>query len=109
MVLLATGAASATPAKVAHGAYECWAHGASRMLLNFKVIAEGRYSNEDGNEKGTFAYDPASGVVTFKGGHLDGVMPDGFKSVYQERQGKPVLSFIGRSGGEAAFCERVGK
>ncbi len=108
LALLATGAAAAPP-KVAHGTYECWANGAARMLMNFKVIGDGRYSNEDGNEKGVFVYDPASGVMTFQGGHLDGVMPEGFKAVYQERQGRPVLSFISRSGGEAAFCERVGK
>jgi hypothetical protein len=109
LALLTMGSASAAPAKVARGAYECWAHGAARMLMNFKVIGDGRYSTEDGDETGAFAYHTASGAVAFKGGHLDGVMPDGFKAVYQERQGKPVLSFIGRSGGEAAFCERAGK
>jgi hypothetical protein len=77
--------------------------------MNFKVLGNGRYSNQDGDEKGAFAYDPASGSVSFMGGHLDGTMPDGFRAVYQERKGKPVLSFIGRSGGETAFCERVGR
>lgn len=95
----------AAPPKVQPGAYACWAHGAARMLMNFKVIGDGRYSNEDGDEKGSFAYDAASGQVTFKGGHLDGAMPDGFTAVYEARESRHVLSFRGRSGGEAAFCE----
>lgn len=109
LVLSAAGAAHAAPAKVAPGNYQCWAHGAARLLMNFKVIGDGRYSNQDGDEKGAFAYAAASGTVTFKGGHLDGAMPDGFTAVYQERKGRPVLSFIGRSGGEAAFCELAGR
>jgi hypothetical protein len=109
LALCAAGAAFAAPAKVAPGNYQCWAHGAARILMNFKVIGEGRYSNEDGDEKGAFTYAAASGVVTFKGGHLDGAMPDGFKAVYQERKARPVLSFIGRSGSEAAFCELAGR
>ena len=109
LAILVAMPAGAAPEKVAPGAYECWANGAARLLLNFKVVGDGRYSNEDGNEKGSFAYDAGSGVVTFKGGHLDGAMPDGFKAVYQDRKGRFVLSFRGRSGGEAAFCERVGK
>ncbi len=109
LAILVALPAGAAPAKVAPGAYECWANGAARLLMNFKVIGDGRYSNEDGDEKGSFAYDAGSGVVTFKSGHLDGAMPDGFKAVYQDRKGRFVLSFRGRSGGEAAFCERVGK
>jgi hypothetical protein len=98
-------AAAAAPAKVVAGAYACWAHGAARMLLNFKVTGDKRYTNEDGDEKGEFVYDPSSGLISFKGGHLDGAMPDGFTAVYQDRKGRHVLSFRGRSGGEAAFCE----
>jgi len=99
----------AAPPSVLPGAYECWAHGAARMLMNFKVTAPGRYTNEDGNEAGRFTYDPASGLVSFKGGHLDGAMPDGFKAVYEARTQRHVLSFRGRSGGEAAFCEHQGR
>jgi hypothetical protein len=97
--------ALAAPPKVLPGAYECWAHGAPRLLMNFKVTGDGRYSNEDGNEKGAFA----SGLVLFKGGHLDGAMPDGFTAVYEARKARNVLSFRGRSGGEAAFCEHQGR
>jgi hypothetical protein len=101
--------AAAAPAKVAGGAYECWANGAARMLMNFKVTGDGRYSNEDGNEKGAFAYTADSGLITFKGGHLDGAMPDGFKAVYHENHGRPTVSFRSGRGSEAAFCERAGR
>lgn len=110
-VALLTGSAvpvSAAPAKVAGGTYECWANGAARMLLNFKVTGDGRYSNEDGNEKGRFAYDVGSGQVTFMGGHLDGAMPDGYKAIYHEDHRRPTVSFRSARGSEAAFCERPG-
>jgi len=108
-VALASAGALAAPPRVLPGAYECWANGAARMLMNFKVLGDGRYSNEDGNEKGAFAYDAASGLMVFKGGHLDGVMPDGFKAIYEARTHRHVLSFRGRMGGEAAFCEHQGR
>jgi len=100
-------AQAAKPAVVATGSYECWAHGQARMLLNFKVTGKSTYTGE--SDKGSFTYDSASGKVTFKGGHLDGVMPKGFTTVYHEKNGKPTVSFRGTSGSEASFCERVGK
>lgn len=98
-----------SPSTVATGSYECWAHGAARMLMNFKVTGAGKYAQPDGGEQGTFTYTPATGAIVFKGGHLDGVMPDGFTSVYHEKKGKPTVSFRGRSGSEAQFCERVNR
>lgn len=98
-----------SPAAVAAGSYECWAHNTPRMLMNFKVTGAGKYSNADGNKHGSFTYTPATGLVVWKGGHLDGAMPDGFTAVYHETNKKPTVSFRGRSGSEAQFCERVNR
>ncbi len=103
----AVDAQAAKPAVVATGSYECWAHGQARMLLNFKVTGKDTYAGE--SSKGSFTYDSASGKVTFKGGHLDGMMPKGFTTIYHEPHGKPTVSFRGPSGGEASFCERARK
>ena len=97
------------PAAVAPGNYECWAHGSARMLLNFKVTGKDRYTDPDGKVRGSFTYSAGTGAITFKGGHLDGVMPNGFTSIYHELKGKPTVSFRGRGGAEASFCERAGK
>lgn len=94
------------PAALATGAYECWAFSSPRMGLNFTVTGPGQYVGLD-NVRGTFTYNPATKEVVFRSGPLQGVMPDGFKSIYEVRQGKPTLSFIGRSGAEASFCEHV--
>jgi len=102
----AAGAAK-VPAAVAAGSYGCWAHGSARMLLNFKVTGANTYSGSKGN--GSFNYDKASGKIGFKGGHLDGVLPDGFVTVYHEPHGKPTVSFRNARGGEVSFCERAGK
>lgn len=104
---VAAVAQAARPAVVAPGSYECWAHGQARMLLNFKVTGKNTYAGE--SSKGSFTYDSASGKLTFKGGHLDGIMPKGFTTVYHEKNGKPTVSFRGASGSEASFCERAGK
>ena len=104
--MLIVGSAHAqSPASVATGSYECWGNGSPRMLLNFKVTGKNTYSDPNGKEKGTFAYDPASGAITFKGGHLDGVMPKGFTSVYHEPKKRPTVSFRSARGAEASFCE----
>lgn len=104
---VAMSPAAAAPAKVAAGAYECWGNGAPRMLLNFNILDDSRYGNEDGNERGAFGYDSAGGRITFKGGHLDGAMPNGFTAIYHEPKGRPTVSFRSARGAEASFCERV--
>jgi len=107
--LAATAHAAQGPAAVAQGSYECWGNGSPRLLMNFKVVGKDRYTDADGKEKGTFSYNPATGAITFKGGHLDGVMPPGFTSIYHEPRNKPTVSFRGKSGAEAQYCERAGK
>lgn len=108
-LLLPTLATAQAPKSVALGTYECWSWGQPRMLMNFKVTSNKDYKSIDGNKKGAFAYLPSTGLITFKGGHLDGVLPNGFTAVYHEKNNKPTVSFRGRSGSEAQFCERVGK
>lgn len=100
-------AQAAKPAMVAAGTYECWANGSARGMMNFKVTGKGMYAGD--GDKGRYEYDAASGKITFKGGHLDGVMPAGFVSVYHEPRGRPTVSFRSGRGSEASFCERVGK
>ena len=104
---LACAAHAQSPAAVAQGSYECWGNGSPRLLLNLKVTGKDRYTDPEGKQKGTFAYNPANGAITFKGGHLDGVMPTGFTSIYHEPKGKPTVSFRSGRGAEASFCERV--
>ena len=99
--------AGAPPGKVASGVYECWAFSSPRPLLNFKVVGSGQYTSPEG-ERGAFSFDAASGRITFKGGHLDGAMPDGFVAVYHEPGGRPTVSFRSARGSEASFCERIG-
>ena len=107
--LMVPPARAAPPAAVATGSYECWGHGTARLLLNFKVTGKSNYSDPDGKERGSFVYDSASGAIAFKGGHLDGVMPTGFTSVYHESKNVPTVSFRSGRGAEASFCERAGK
>lgn len=99
--------AMAAPVTVAQGSYECWGNGSPRMLLNFKILGKDRYANEDGDQRGAFSYDSVSGRISFKGGHLDGVMPNGFTTNYHETNGKPTVSFRSARGAEASFCEHV--
>ena len=106
MLIVSCAAYAQSPASVAPGNYECWGNGSARMLLNFKVTGKNTYTSADGKEKGTFNYDPSSGAITFKGGHLDGVMPKGFTSVYHEPKKRPTVSFRSARGAEASFCER---
>ena len=107
--LLAAHVLAQPPASVAQGNYECWGNGSPRLLLNFKVTGRDRYTDPDAKERGSFAYDTGSGAITFNGGHLDGVMPNGFTSVYHENKNKPTVSFRSARGSESSFCERVGK
>jgi hypothetical protein len=101
----AAAAAGASAGAVAEGAYECWANGQARPLLNFIVRGGGRYVGADGTA-GTYRLDPSTSRITFSGGALDGVMPDGFSAVYGAPRGRPTVSFRGRGGGEAAFCQK---
>ena len=98
-----------SPASVAQGSYECWGNGSARMLLNFKVSGKDRYTDPEGKERGSFAYNQSTGAITFKGGHLDGVMPIGFTSIYHEPKTRPTVSFRSARGAEASFCGRAGK
>ncbi|HET7843642.1 MAG TPA: hypothetical protein VFL14_05800 [Xanthomonadales bacterium] len=91
-------------AAVPLGDYECWAFGEARMLLNFAVTGDGTYRASDGSES-TFAFDPATGAIRFAG-YLAESMPDGFTAKYYTPNGKPTVSFRGRSGSEASFCEK---
>ena len=109
MVSLCGVGQAQAPAAVAQGSYECWGNGSPRLLLNFKVTGKDRYADPEGKEKGSFAYNPANGAITFKGGHLDGVMPTGFTSVYHEKNKRPTVSFRSGRGAEASFCELKGK
>lgn len=94
------------PLKVTTGAYECWANGAPRLLLNFSIRSTTEYRDSD-NKPGTYTYDSKTGRITFKGGGLDGVMPRNFYSIYHEPKGRPTVSFRNAQGSEASFCERT--
>lgn len=96
----------AAPAKVAMGSYECWANGQARMLLNFKIKSATQYTGSD-DKPGNYSYDSHSGKITFKGGSLDGAMPDGYVSIYHEQKGQPTVSFRSPRGAEASFCQLV--
>lgn len=89
---------------VALGAYECWAFNTSRMNLNFQVTGSGSYRASDGSS-GHFTFDPASKRIQFTG-YLADSMPEGFTAIYHEPKGLPTVSFRGRGGTEASFCEK---
>jgi hypothetical protein len=101
LMLLATSDASA---KVGLGAYECWAFSSPRMDLNFEVTDDHSYVASDGSA-GTFKFDPETQSISFTG-YLGDVMPEGFTTIYHEPNGRPTVSFRGRGGAEASFCER---
>lgn len=90
---------------VAIGSYECWAFNSARMDLNFEVTAPGRYTAAADGSEGSFSFDAGSGQIRFTG-YLGEAMPDGFTAVYHEPNGRPTVSFRGRSGSEASFCEK---
>lgn len=91
--------------EVATGSYECWAFNSARMDLNFEVTGPGRYTAAADGSEGSFSFDQASGQIRFAG-YLGEAMPDGFTSIYYEPNGRPTVSFRGRSGSEASFCEK---
>jgi hypothetical protein len=105
----ATGTAAAAaganaPGTMAAGSYECWANGQARMLMNFNVTSGSSYSGQ--GKAGTYSID-ASGRLTFRGGNLDGAMPQGFYARYYAPGGRPTVSFVSPRGAEAAFCQKV--
>lgn len=101
-------ACAAGGGEIEAGEYECWANGQSRQLMNFTASGGSKYKGSDGST-GTYSFDPASSRITFNGGSLDGIMPDGFYSVYAVTGGIPQVSFISARGAEAAFCQRQKK
>jgi hypothetical protein len=106
---LATGSGGAQTTRggpLAPGSYECWAFSSPRMGLNFTITGPGAYRGAEGGT-GAFSYDAATGAITFTSGPLAGAMPTGFRVIYEVRRGKPTVSFVGTSGAEASFCEKV--
>lgn len=87
------------------GAYECWANGEARLNMNFTVKDGGSYAGPDG-DAGTYSLDDSTKKLTFKGGSLDGAMPDGFFAEYKAGE-PPTVSFVSGRGSEAAFCQRA--
>lgn len=95
---------AAVPSEVRTGNYECWAFSSARMDLNFEVTGPGRYIAAADGSEGTFSLDAGTGQIRFTG-YLGDAMPDGFTAIYHEPRGTPTVSFRGRSGAEASFCE----
>jgi hypothetical protein len=92
-------------AGVAAGPYECWANGQARTRMNFTVRDGSHYAGSyEGT--GTFSFDAATTRITFKGGSLDGVMPDGWYAIYHAVRGRPTISFVSEAGAAATFCEK---
>ncbi|MGE0007760.1 MAG: hypothetical protein AB7S92_19540 [Parvibaculaceae bacterium] len=107
--ILAAASLAAPPAHadMANGSYECWYFSEARLTFNFTVLGPDSYKGYD-DTPGTYSHDTASGEVTFTSGTLSGAMPDGFKAIYEIREGVPTLSYIsGRSGAEALFCQNT--
>jgi hypothetical protein len=101
----ATSPAATASGTAAIGSYECWANGQARLLMNFQIRSASTYTGSDG-KPGTFTLD-GNGHITFHGGAQDGIMPPGFTARYYAPQGRPTVSYIGPTGGEAAFCQKV--
>jgi len=95
-------------AGVAQGAYQCWSSNRANMTLNFSVGSGNQYTGYNGSA-GTFSFDAASQRIIFKGGSLDGVMPQGFYAIYHAPQGRPTVSFRNAGGSEVAFCQNQKK
>ena len=74
------------------------------MNLNFQVTGAGAYRATDGTS-GRFTFDPVSKGIQFTG-YLAESMPNGFTAIYYEPKGIPTVSFRGRGGSEASFCEK---
>jgi Caspase domain len=92
-------------AHVAAGMYECWGNGQARTLMNFTVRDASHYAGSY-NGTGTFSFDAETTRITFKGGSLDGVLPDGWYAIYHAVRGRPTISFVSEAGAAATFCEK---
>ncbi len=99
----AAASAADTAPEMVSGDYECWFFSQPQPIMNFTVVGPGSYKGYD-DSAGEYSID-AAGEVTFTSGTLEGVMPDGYKAVYEVREGIPTLSFISNRGSEAAFCQ----
>lgn len=104
--MIAGAMPSAGNGGMAEGEYACWYFSEARLTLNFTVLGPDSYKGYDGTP-GAYRLDPATGEVVFVSGTLEGVMPDGFKAVYEVREGVPTLSYISGRGAEAAFCQNA--
>lgn len=102
----AGGAGSPTAGNLARGNYECWANGSPSLLLNFTVLSGTQYKGSDG-KLGNYSLDAATGRMAFRGGDLDGALPEGFQAFYRLRQGRPTVSFQSPRGAEATFCQKT--
>lgn len=105
LLTLLAGAAQATG--VTPGLYECWAWGQARMLLNVTITGDSTYRGEASGETGTYSLN--GNTLTWDSGPLKGIMPDGFTTVFEVREGVPTISYLGTSGSEASFCQNTQK
>ena len=105
-VLLVAPATAQAPARVAIGSYECWANGRAGMLLNFKITSATAYTDSD-DRPGTYSHTPSTTRITFKGGALEGVNPQGFYTIYPEPNKKPNVNFRNATAGEISFFEKA--
>jgi hypothetical protein len=96
---------SAQAAGMAPGLYECWAWGSARMLLNVTVTGPTTYRGESTGEDGTYALEGTS--LSWLSGPLQGIMPDGFTSTYEVREGTPTISYGKPGNTEATVCENA--
>ena len=85
--------------KLMTGRYECWNFSRPQLTLAFTLEDGGRYKDYE-NKSGSYAYDAASGKLSFRGGALDGQSP-----VYDTPKGTPKVSYRNAQGSEIAFCE----
>jgi hypothetical protein len=88
---------SAHAQPIAIGSYECWYFTRAQPGLNFRIDSATSYTDVEG-KRGTIALGPGN-KLTFTGG-----AHDGSNAVYKPLK-TPQVSFIGKSGAEAAFCE----
>ena len=90
---------------IPQGVYQCWSSGQANFMLNFSITGPNQYTGSNG-KAGKFQFDPGSEQIAFMGGSLDGVMPQGFYSIYHAPKGRPTVSFRNSSGNEVAFCQK---
>lgn len=103
--MMAVLSSTAHATGVAEGLYECWAWGQARMLLNVTVTGASTYRGEESGETGTYSL--KGNALTWESGPLKGIMPDGFTTIYEVREGVPTISYLGTTGSEASFCENT--